>query len=68
MRRKCWEISSGFWLLLALALLAGAGEVLPLVLAASVCHELGHLAALRLAGTRVELFRLTAFGDRKSVV
>ena len=62
MRKRCWEISPGFWLLLVLALLAGAGEVLPLVLAASVCHELGHLAALRLAGTRVELFRLTAFG------
>ncbi len=57
-----WEISPGFWLLLGLALLAGAGEVLPLVLVAAVCHELGHLAALGLLGAKVERFRLTAFG------
>ena len=62
MRGGRWEITPGFWLLLALALLAGAGEVLPLVLVAAVCHELGHLAALALAGARVERFRLTAFG------
>ena len=31
-----WEISPGFWLLLGLALLAGAGEVLPLLLLAAV--------------------------------
>lgn len=62
MREKRWEITPGFWLLLLLALLAGAGEVLPLVLLAAVCHELGHLAALRLAGAKVEFFRLTAFG------
>lgn len=38
------------------------GGVLPLVLLSALCHELGHLAALRLAGTEVELLRLTAFG------
>lgn len=38
-------MTPGFWLLLALSLLAGAGTVLPLVLLASLCHELGHVAA-----------------------
>lgn len=56
------EIGWGFAALTALALLAGAGEVLPLVMVSSACHELGHLAALRLAGARVDRFRLTAFG------
>ena len=56
------EIGWGFGALLALSLLAGAGEVLPLVLVSALCHELGHLAALRLAGARVERIRLTAFG------
>ena len=56
------EITAGFWALLALALLAGAGEVLPLVLVAALCHELGHLGALALAGAKVERFRLTDFG------
>lgn len=55
-------VTGGFWAMLALALLAGAGEVLPLVLLAALCHELGHLAALALAGVRVEHLRLTAFG------
>lgn len=57
-----WEVTPGFWLLLALSLLAGAGTVLPLVLLASLCHELGHVAALAWAGAKVERFRLTAFG------
>lgn len=56
------EICWGFWCLLAVALLAGAGSVLPLVGLAALCHELGHLGALQLAGARVERFRLTAFG------
>lgn len=56
------ELTWGFLALLALALTAGAGEVLPLAAISAVCHELGHLAALRLAGARVEAFRLTAFG------
>lgn len=55
-------VTWGFFLLLALALWAGAGEVLPLVLAASACHELGHLTALRLAGVRAASVRLTALG------
>lgn len=56
------EISWGFAAMLLLALLAGAGSVLPLVALSALCHELGHLAALRLAGAEVERFRITAFG------
>lgn len=56
------EIGWGFAATLALALLAGAGEVLPLVGLSALCHELGHLGALRLAGAEVERFRLSAFG------
>ncbi len=56
------EIGWGFPVLAALAMLAGAGEVLPLTLAFALCHELGHVAALRLAGAEVERLRLTAFG------
>lgn len=56
------EIGWGFAAMLALALLAGAGEVLPLVAVSALCHELGHLGALHLAGAEVERFRLTAFG------
>ena len=47
---------------MALSLLAGAGNVLPLVLFSALCHEAGHLAALWLAGAKVEKVRLTAFG------
>ncbi len=56
------EAGWGFAALLAVSLLAGAGEVLPVVLLSAAGHELGHLAALRLAGARVERVRLTAFG------
>ena len=56
------ELGWGFAALIALALLGGAGPALPAVLLAAACHEAGHLAALRLAGARVERLRLTAFG------
>ena len=56
------EIGWGFPILAALAMLAGAGEVLPLTLAFALCHELGHLAALNLAGAKVELLRRTPGG------
>jgi len=56
------EVSWGFPALFLAALWIGAGEVLPLVVLAAICHELGHLAALRLVGVRVERLRLTAFG------
>ncbi len=48
--------------MLAFALLVGAGTVLPQLLLAAVCHELGHLAALRAVGVKVEAFRLNALG------
>ncbi|MBD5149848.1 MAG: peptidase M50 [Oscillibacter sp.] len=56
------EAGWGFFALMALSLLAGAGNVLPLALLSALCHEAGHLAALWLAGARVEKVRLTAFG------
>ncbi len=56
------EAGWGFFAMAALAVLAGAGTVLPLVFLSALCHELGHLAALRLAGAKVERIRLTAFG------
>lgn len=56
------ELGWGFGALIVLALLGGAGPALPPVLLAAACHELGHLAALRLAGARVERLRLNAFG------
>ena len=48
--------------MLLLALVAGAGTVLPLVGLSALCHELGHLSALYLARARIEEIRLTAFG------
>ena len=56
------EIGWGFPVLAAVALLAGAGEVLAAAALSALAHEAGHLAALRLAGARVERVRLTAFG------
>ena len=56
------EITWGFGAMLLLSVLAGAGEILPLVGLSALCHELGHLAGLRLTGAPVEAFRLTAFG------
>ena len=51
------RLSPGFFVLLGLSVLAGAGPVLPHVLLAALCHELGHLAVLRLF--RVPVVRLT---------
>lgn len=56
------QLGWGFFALIALSFLAGAGSVLPVVLASALCHELGHLAALRASGARVLRIRLTAFG------
>lgn len=52
----------GFWGLLVFSLCIGAGEVLPLVGIAALCHEMGHLAALRLFGVHVEGISFTYFG------
>ncbi|MDE7261936.1 MAG: site-2 protease family protein [Oscillospiraceae bacterium] len=56
------EISWGFPVLAAMALLAGTGEALPAAVLSALAHETGHLLALGLAGARVERIRLTAFG------
>ena len=56
------QVTWGAAALLAGALAVGAGEVLPQVLLAALCHELGHLAALALVRARIEQIRLTAFG------
>ena len=45
-RSTKFRISSGAALLLVLALLWGAAPVVPHVLVAAVCHELGHLVVL----------------------
>ena len=57
-----FHVTPGFWGMLALGVLWGALDVLPLVLMAAVCHELGHLAALRLMGITVKEINLTAMG------
>ena len=56
------EVTWGAAALLLMALVAGAGEVLPLVALSALCHELGHLTVLKLVGAKVEQIRLTAFG------
>lgn len=56
------RVGWGFGALIVLAVLAGAGPVLTMVLASALGHELGHLAALKAAGARVTQIRLTAFG------
>lgn len=55
-------VHPGFWGMLVLAKLIGAGEVLPLAALAALCHEMGHLAALRLAGATVEGISFTGVG------
>ena len=52
-----FRISPGFFVLLGLSVLAGAGPVLPHVLLATLCHELGHLGMLGFF--RVPVQRLT---------
>lgn len=55
-------VTPGFWFLLVVTLLSGAGEVLPLMVLAALLHELGHLAALHLVGATVEGICFTSFG------
>ena len=56
------SVSPGFWGLLFFSLCIGAGEVLPLVGMAALCHEMGHLVALVLFGAAVEGINFTCFG------
>ena len=55
-------IHPGFWGILLLAVAAGAGEVIPMVGIAALCHEMGHIAALWLFGTPVQGISFTGFG------
>lgn len=48
--------------ILALFITVVAPEVLAAVLLAALCHELGHYAALRRFGGKVDAVRITAFG------
>ncbi len=56
------HVSPGFFAMLVFSLLCGAGEVLPHVLIAALCHELGHLAVLRLYRVPVEAITVTSMG------
>ena len=55
-------VTPGFWGLLAFSLCIGAGEIIPLVGMAALCHEMGHLVVLRLFGADVEGISFTGFG------
>ena len=48
--------------MLLLALCVGAGEVLPLVGVAALCHEMGHFVFMLLFGVHVEGISFTGFG------
>lgn len=58
---KGLHIAPSFWLLLALVWAVEPAILLPCLLAAS-CHELGHCAALKLAGSGVAQLRLSGLG------
>ena len=47
------RVSPGFPVMVVMAVLAGAGPVLPPLLVAALCHELGHLLALHWFGVPV---------------
>ena len=57
-----FSVTPGFFLALGAGALMGAGGVLPVLLAAAVCHEAAHLLMLRLFRIPVEAVRLTASG------
>lgn len=57
-----FRVEPGFFLLLALAAALGAGEVLPVLLAAAACHEGAHLGVLALFRVPVRTVALTAGG------
>ena len=61
-------MSPGFVALLTLFVLAGDGLAAAALLAASILHELGHLAALRMCGVPVAALRIGAFGARLETV
>lgn len=56
------RLTSGAAVLMVLALLWGAGPVMPHVLLAALCHELGHLAVLGLFRVPVESILVMPMG------
>lgn len=58
------KFDGGFWLVLAMAVLLFPLRFLTGVILAAAVHELGHLAALRLTGTRLLAMELYAGGAR----
>lgn len=63
-----WRVSAGFWLVLGVLYYLDEGVgLLPWGLLACVVHELGHLAAARWLGGRLEQVSLTAVGAEMSV-
>lgn len=56
------RLSPGFFAVLALWFLSGAGNVMPYVLGAAACHELGHLAVLALFRVPVSAIWLAPMG------
>lgn len=54
--------TGGFWLILGALLLAASLRLLVWVAVAAAVHELGHLAAIRALGGRVDRFSLTGVG------
>ena len=61
------RISPTAVLLLAVFALAAPVICLAAILAAAVCHELGHYAALRLCGGRLESLSVSAFGAQMRI-
>ena len=60
--RVALSVSPLFPLPILCFLAFGAGEMLPAALLAALLHELGHIAAVYLAGGRVTALRLEPFG------
>ena len=56
------SVSPGFLLLAAFLYYAGGGAAVTAFFSAMLAHELGHLAAMLLAGAEVRALRLTAAG------
>lgn len=65
---RLWRVSPGFWLVLGVLFYMDEGVgLLPWGLLACLVHELGHLAAAKCFGGRLEGIHLTAVGAEMSV-
>lgn len=64
-----WKVSAGFWLVLGVLFYLDEGVgLLPWGLLACLVHELGHVAAAKWLGGRLDQVRLTAVGAEMAVV